>query len=79
MTSCLPYPVLQPSIVRLTMLVLTFIRFVAHSFSRAYFLLLSFYCHLPVRKKRKIELIPKEKEENLLAQGNREFSIIFLV
>ena len=47
-TSCLPYPVLQPSIVCLTMLVLTFIHFVAHSFSGACVLLLSFYCHLPV-------------------------------
>ena len=31
----------------LTMLVLTFIRFVAHCFFGAYFLL-SFYCHLPL-------------------------------
>ena len=51
-----------------------------YSFFGAYFLLLSFYCHfLPARNKRKIELIPKEKEENLLAQGNRDFSIILLV
>ena len=59
------------------MLVLAFIRFVVHSFSGAYFLSLSFYCHLPVRNKRKIELIPKEKEENLLAQGNRELAYFF--
>ena len=54
--------------------------FNVYSFFGAYFLLLSFYCHfLPARNKRKIELIPKEKEENLLAQKNREFSIILLV